>query len=68
VRGIEERTRIVEPVEDRCIFFFVQFELNRFERLSVEYVVSVIEWWFLIVERRESHSLEMPSIPLLPPH
>lgn len=68
VRGIEEGSRIVEPVHDRCIFLVVEFELDRFKGFRIEDVVSIVERRFFVVERREPHTLEVPSIPLLPPH
>lgn len=68
MRRPHKRLSVVEPVDDRRIFLVVQLELNRLERLRIEDVVAVVERGLLVVERREAHTLKVPSIPLLPSH
>jgi hypothetical protein len=42
--------------------------LNSFEGVRIENIVAIVEWRFLVIERREPHSLEMSTVPLLSVH
>ena len=58
----------VEPLRDRSVFVVIQLQLNRFQRIHVQQVVRIIKWRLFIVERGETHALEVPPVPLLAPH
>jgi len=68
VRGIEERFGIVEPLGDGRILLIVELELDSLERLDIKDVVSVIERRLLVVEGRETQTLEVTTISLLSSH
>lgn len=68
VLGVGERPVIVQPIFDGGVLDLLEFHLDRVERLDVHDVVAVVERRLLVVERRESHALEMPTISLLAPH
>jgi hypothetical protein len=66
--GVLERLVIVEPIEDRIVFFLVEFDLDCFKRLDIKDIVSVVQRRFFVVKGRESHSFEMAAIAFLAPH
>ena len=59
---------VVEPLAHRLILVGFEFHLDRLQWLHIEDVIGVIERRFLVVERRESHALEVTSIALLSSH
>jgi hypothetical protein len=68
VGSSNEWLRIIEPLEDGCVFFLVQIDADRIERLDVQNVVTKVKWRLFVVKRREAHSLEVLSISLLSSH
>mmetsp|Transcript_33281 Transcript_33281/g.109100 ORF Transcript_33281/g.109100 Transcript_33281/m.109100 type:complete len:1053 (+) Transcript_33281:4096-7254(+) len=65
---VEQRARIVEPVDDGLILVVVQFHLDGLEGLDIQHVVTVIQRRLLIIERREAHALEVATVTLLSSH
>jgi len=65
---INERASIVEPFQNGGVLGLIEVELNSFKGIHIKNVVAVVEGGLLVIERRESHSLKMPAVPLLPPH
>ena len=66
--SVDEWLRIVEPVVNSGVFFLVKLKLDGFERLDIQDVVTIVERRLLIVEGRETHALEVPTVSLLSPH
>ncbi|RUP50905.1 hypothetical protein BC936DRAFT_137165 [Jimgerdemannia flammicorona] len=66
--GVLQRLVIVEPLIYGCILLLIQLHLNRLQRLHIHNVVAVVERRLLIVERRESHTFEVPAVALLASH
>jgi hypothetical protein len=68
VRGVDQRASVVKPINYWGIFNIIEIKLNGLERIHVKDVVTVVKWRFLVVEGRESHPLEMSTVPLLSTH
>uniref|UniRef100_A0A182WWC5 Uncharacterized protein n=1 Tax=Anopheles quadriannulatus TaxID=34691 RepID=A0A182WWC5_ANOQN len=68
MRCPNQRPMLVKPIVHTAVFLPVQIDLNRFQRLHVQHVVSVIKWRLLVVKRWEAHSLKVPSIALFTTH
>lgn len=66
--GIHKGVVIIEPFINTSIFFWIQLNLDWFQRLNIQDVVSIIQWRFFIIKWRKSHSLEVSSVPFLSPH
>jgi hypothetical protein len=65
---VNERASVIEPVQDRGILGLIEVELNSFKGIHIKNIVAIVEWGFLVIERWESHPLEVPAVPLLPTH
>src|SRR6266404_8392898 len=65
---VNEWASVIEPLQDGGVLGLIQIELNGFKGVHVKNVVAIVERGLLVIERREPHSLEMPAVPLLPPH
>ena len=59
---------VVQPVQHRLVFLRVKFHLYCLERFDRQDVLGVVQGRLLVVEGRETHALEVATIPLLPPH
>jgi len=68
VGGVNQRARVIEPLNDRGVFGLVEIKLNSFEGVDIKNVVAVVEWRLLVIKWRKPHSLEMPTVPLLSTH
>jgi hypothetical protein len=65
---VNERARVVEPVQDGGVLGLIEIKLNSFKGINIKNIVAVVERGLLVIERRETHSLEVPAVPLLSPH
>ena len=59
---------VIEPIKDGVVFFFVEIDLNGFERLHVKNVVTVIKRGLFVVEGWETHSFKMASVAFFSAH
>ena len=64
----KKRIVIIKPFINTWIFFWVQLNLDRFQRFNIQDIVCIIQRRFLIIKRRKSHSLKMPSVSLFSSH
>jgi len=65
---VNERVGVVKPIQDGSVLGLIKVELNSFKGIHVKNVVAVVERGLLVIERWESHPLEVSAVPLLPPH
>mmetsp|Transcript_70723 Transcript_70723/g.165866 ORF Transcript_70723/g.165866 Transcript_70723/m.165866 type:complete len:292 (+) Transcript_70723:6412-7287(+) len=66
--GVQQRHRVIEPLQNRLILDRIKPHLNGFQGLNVQNVVSIVQGGLLVIERRESHALEVASVSLLTAH
>lgn len=66
--SVLERLMVIEPIEYSIVLLLIEFHVDGLQRLYIEDIVPIIQRRLFIVKGWESHSLEMPSISLLPPH
>jgi hypothetical protein len=65
---VNERVSIIEPVQDGGVLGLIEVELNSFKGIHIKDIVAIVEWGLLVIERWESHPLEVPAVPLFPTH
>mmetsp|Transcript_38034 Transcript_38034/g.88957 ORF Transcript_38034/g.88957 Transcript_38034/m.88957 type:complete len:219 (-) Transcript_38034:572-1228(-) len=65
---IQQGQGVVEPIDHRFIFCWVQLHLDCLQGLDIQHVIAIIQRRLLIIEGREAHSLEVSSVSLLSSH
>lgn len=66
--AVLEGLMVVKPVIHSVVLLKIQLHIDRLKGLHLEDIVSVVKRSLFIVEGREPHSLEMPSISLFSSH
>ena len=59
---------IIKPINYSCVLFLVQFQLDGFQGLNIQYIITVIDRRLFIVKRRKSHTLKMTTITFFATH